>query len=144
MDLEACGISVEDERGYRVDFHALRHTFASLLAEADVSDLVRRKLARHESLKMTDRYTDEKSVPLANGIAKLARSLPSSIASLNSGFSCPKEGKPVPDQPEKTANGSSDNVFACSALSTAVHVLDIQLHGARGGTRTPMQLSTGF
>jgi hypothetical protein len=84
---------------------------------------------------MTDRYTDEKSVPLANGIAKLAAALPSSIASPNFGFSCPKEGKPVPDQPEKTAEGGGGNVLACSTLSTAVHVLDYQLLRARGGTR---------
>ncbi len=136
-DLKACGIPFEDERGYRMDFHALRHTFASLLAEADVSDLVRRKLARHASLKMTDRYTDEKSIPLANGIAKLAATLPSSIASLNSGNSCPKEGNTVPDQPEKSTEGGGGNVLACSTLSIAVHVLDTQVQSARGGHRTP-------
>jgi len=136
-DLEACGIPFEDERGYRVDFHALRHTFISLLAEVEVSELVRRKLARHASLKMTDQYTDEKSVPLANGIAKLAAALPSSIASLNSGNSCPKEGNLVPDQPEKPTSEGSGNVLVCSALSNVVRVSVTQLVGAQGGTRTP-------
>ncbi len=139
-DLEACGIPFKDERGYRMDFHALRHTFASLLAEADVSDLVRKTLVRHASLKMTDRYTDEKSIPLASGIAKLAATLPSSIASLNSGNSCPKEGNPVPDQPEKPTSEDSDNVLVCSALSNVVRVSVTQLVGAQGGTRTPMLL----
>ena len=41
-DLEACGVPFGDERRYRMDFHALRHTFASLPADGDVSDLVRR------------------------------------------------------------------------------------------------------
>jgi hypothetical protein len=31
--------------GFRVDFHAARHTFVSLLAHADVSELARVKLA---------------------------------------------------------------------------------------------------
>ena len=101
-DLAACGIRVEDERGFRVDFHALRYTFISLLTEADVSDVVRRTLARHGSLKMTDRYTDAKSVPLANGISKLASSLPSSLASLKTGKTCPKQGNGV--HPDNATN----------------------------------------
>lgn len=94
-DLRACEIEPEDERGFRVDFHALRHTFVSLLAQADVSELVRVKLARHSSWKQTDGYTDEKSVPLAAGMAKLAALLPSSIASPKTGKSRPKVGKLV-------------------------------------------------
>ncbi len=46
-DLTACGIPVEDERGYRMDFHSLRHTFTSLLASVGISELARVKLARH-------------------------------------------------------------------------------------------------
>lgn len=103
-DLEACGITVEDERGYRVDFHALRHTFLSLLAHVKVSELVRMKLARHSSWKQTDGYTDPKSVPLADGIALLAAALPSSIASPNSGKTCPKLGNSVQtDTPNESA-----------------------------------------
>jgi hypothetical protein len=62
-DLQACGLTVEDARGYRVDFHALRHTFANLLASAGVSELARVKLARHTGWKQTDRYTDPTSLP---------------------------------------------------------------------------------
>ena len=94
-DLAACGIPVEDERGYRVDFHALRHTFVSLLAHVKVSELVRVKLARHGDWKQTDNYTDEKSIPLGDGIAQLAAALPSSLASPNSGKTCPKLGNSV-------------------------------------------------
>ena len=75
-DLAACGIPVEDERGYRVDFHALRHTFVRLLAHVKVSELMRVKLARHGDWKQTDNYTDEKSIPLGDGIAQLAAALP--------------------------------------------------------------------
>ncbi|SUS07604.1 putative Site-specific recombinase XerD [uncultured Defluviicoccus sp.] len=94
-DLQACGIAYEDARGHRVDFHALRHTFASLLASAEVPELVRMKLARHTEWKQTDRYTDPASVPLFSGIEKFGAALPSSIASLNSGKTGPNEGKVV-------------------------------------------------
>ncbi len=94
-DLGACGIPVEDERGYRVDFHALRHTFASLLASAGVSELARVKLARHSEWRQTDRYTDPQSLPLFTEMEKFGASLPSSIASPNSGKTCPNEGNVV-------------------------------------------------
>lgn len=97
-DLVACGVTVNDERGYRVDFHALRHTFISLLAHAKVSELVRMKLARHSAWKQTDGYTDSKSVPLGDGIAMLAAALPSSLASLKSGKIGPNLGNVVQTQ----------------------------------------------
>jgi integrase len=91
-DLVACGIPVTDSRGWRVDFHALRHTFASLLANVGVSELVRVKLARHSEWKQTDRYTDPRSLPLFTEMQKLGVALPSSIASPKSGKTCPKVG----------------------------------------------------
>jgi len=94
-DLQACGIKVEDERGFRVDFHALRHTFASLLANAGVSELARVKLARHTSWRQTDRYTDPKSIPLFLEIEKLTAALASSLASPKSGKTGQNESKPV-------------------------------------------------
>jgi len=63
-DLTACGLPVEDKRGYRVDFHALRHTLTSMLANVGVSELARVKLARHSEWRQTDRYTDPQSIPL--------------------------------------------------------------------------------
>ena len=109
--MHEAGFAKADERGHRVDFHALRHTFVSLLAEAEVSDVVRRALARHGSLKMTDRYTDAKCVSLANGISKLASSLPFSVASLGNGKTGQKQGKPVHP-------GHSENVPELAAVST--------------------------
>lgn len=89
-DLTECGVRIVDDRGHRLDFHALRHTFASLLAEAGVPELIRRKLVRHATAAQTDRYTDERSIPLTRGMAQLAAFLPSPIASLKVGNTCPK------------------------------------------------------
>jgi site-specific recombinase XerC len=35
-DLQVCGISVKDELGRVVDFHALRHSFATMLGCAGI------------------------------------------------------------------------------------------------------------
>ena len=94
-DLTAAGIAVTDERGWRLDFHALRHSLSSLLMEAGVPEGVRMRLMRHRTLKQTSHYTDPKSVPLFQGMAQLAQYLPSSIASLNSGKPSPNNGDVV-------------------------------------------------
>jgi integrase len=80
-DLAAAGIPFEDERGFRADFHALRHTFASLLAQAGVSELMRVKLARHSDWRQTDRYTDPSSLPLFAEMEKLGGIIGSSTTS---------------------------------------------------------------
>lgn len=79
--MPAGAIPVQDSRGYRVDFHALRHTFASLLAGANVSELARVKLARHSEWKMTDRYTDPRAIPLFSEMDKVVALLPSQTVS---------------------------------------------------------------
>jgi len=143
-DLKTCGITVEDDRGYRVDFHALRHTFASLLASVGVSELARVKLARHSEWRQTDRYTDPQSIPLFREMDKLANVLPSPIPSLKSGKTCPNLGNTVPSDDVSTMGKIVDFQSEKPALDNAVHDWGKLDNGARGGTRTPMRLSTGF
>src|SRR5258708_3490112 len=54
-DLEAAGIPFKDEQGRRVDLHALRHTFITLLSSSGVAPRVAMALARHSDLKLTMR-----------------------------------------------------------------------------------------
>ena len=68
-----------------IDFHALRHTYASFLSAAGVPEGARVKMARHSEWRQTNHYTDPSSIPLLAGVEKLASHLPSSIASPNSG-----------------------------------------------------------
>ena len=105
-DLTACGIPAENELG-RVDFHALRHTFASILANVGVSELVRVKLARHSEWRQTDRYTDPAALPLFAEMEKFASALPSSIPSPKPGKTGPKSGNPVQTQ---NRNGTVETV----------------------------------
>jgi hypothetical protein len=101
----ACGITVIDSLGRRVDFDALRHTFATRLNEKGVAPRVVMELMRHSDMRLTHKtYTDMTCFSLFNEFEKLRGQLPSPIASPKSGFSRPNKGKPVQiDGSEKEA-----------------------------------------
>lgn len=57
-DLAAAGIADKDAQGRVVDFHALRHTFLTLLAASGVHPKVAQDLARHSDINLTlSRYS---------------------------------------------------------------------------------------
>lgn len=56
-DLEAAGVPWQDEYGQFNDMHAQRHTFVSRLARSGVASEVTRKLSRHSSDELVQRYT---------------------------------------------------------------------------------------
>ena len=58
FDLEAAGIPHEDTGAGVVDFHALRHTFCTNLANGGIHPSIVQALARHSTITLTmDRYT---------------------------------------------------------------------------------------
>ncbi len=57
-DLEAAGITYEDDTGRVADFHSLRHTFISNLTRSGASPKIAQSLARHSTIGLTmDTYT---------------------------------------------------------------------------------------
>jgi integrase len=59
-------------RGRRVDLHALRKTFGTLLAASGVSPQVAMELMRHSDMKLTmGVYTDAAQLPIAQETARL-------------------------------------------------------------------------
>ncbi len=71
-DLRAAGISYENDKGEYVDFHALRHTFITALANSGVHPKTAQALARHSSITLTmDRYTHSLLEGQAEAVAKL-------------------------------------------------------------------------
>ncbi len=71
-DLAVAGITEVDEYGRRVDFHALRHTFASLLNAAGVPLVTAQQLMRHSDPKLTANiYTHTMIGGKAEALAKL-------------------------------------------------------------------------
>ena len=52
-DLKAAGIPYRDDAGRVVDFHALRHSFITNVANSGVHPSVARRLARHSDIRLT-------------------------------------------------------------------------------------------
>lgn len=70
--LERAGIPFEDAQGRRADFHALRHSFGTMLSKSGVSPREAMELMRHTDLKLTMRvYTDPRVFDLAGAVEKL-------------------------------------------------------------------------
>ena len=71
-DLAAAEIPFEDARGRRVDLHALRKTYGTMLAAAGVSPRVAMELMRHSDMKLTmGVYTDVAQLPIIQETARL-------------------------------------------------------------------------
>ena len=72
VDLKTAGIPYCDEAGRVVDFHALRHTHISMLAQAGVSPKVIQALARHSTITLTmDRYAHAEILNQRNALSVL-------------------------------------------------------------------------
>jgi integrase len=96
-DLDAAGIPFEDELGRRVDFHALRKTFCTVLQRRGVTMRTAQELMRHSDPRLTgDVYTDATALPLFEELRKASASAPSLLASQKRGKRGLKEAKAVP------------------------------------------------
>lgn len=75
-DAEFAGIETKDDRGRRLDFHALRATCATMLARAGVPVQVARRLMRHSSPAMTARHYEKLAdADLRAGADELAKAM---------------------------------------------------------------------
>ena len=71
-DLASVGIEYINQRGEVLDFHSLRHTFATNLLKSGVAPRTAMELMRHSDLKLTTKvYTDPSQLPLAQALDKL-------------------------------------------------------------------------
>lgn len=71
-DLAAAGIPDKDALGRVVDFHALRHTFLTLLAASGVHPKVAQDLARHSDINLTlSRYSHTILEQRSEAVARL-------------------------------------------------------------------------
>ena len=71
-DLKTAAIPDRDEQGRIVDFHALRHTFCTWLAQANVHPAVLVKMARHANLDTTMKYYTHIDIDdMASALGKL-------------------------------------------------------------------------
>ena len=134
-DLAACGIPYLDELGRRLDFHALRHTFDTMLNRWGVSPRAVMELMRQSDMRLsTKTYMDTTLLPLFDEMGKL----PSPIASPKSDKSCQNMGKPV--QAELPLERAEVVAFAVkeSVLSRAVPNWDHIEMAEREGFEPPV------
>ncbi len=72
-DLEAAGIAKVDERGRRLDVHALRHTFGTLLSKGGVAPRTAQAAMRHSHIDLTmNVYTDPRLLDVQGALGALA------------------------------------------------------------------------
>jgi len=71
-DLTAAGIEFINAKGYRADFHSLRHTLATNLARAGTAPRVAMEIMRHSDMRLTSKtYTDAGLLPVADAVLRL-------------------------------------------------------------------------
>ena len=77
IDLEAAGIPYRDESDRVADFHALRHSYITLLSRSGVSPKLAQELARHSDIRLTmNVYTHTGLFDLAGAVDSLPTLLP--------------------------------------------------------------------
>ncbi len=112
------GCVVPDEKGRILDFHSLRHSFISTLAESGVAPKVAQALARHSTIQLTlDRYTHIRADDDRRALAMLptlGESLGSDrtqpeISGDAGGRLVPPALSPPPSEPPREGYGSNHN-----------------------------------
>jgi site-specific recombinase XerC len=78
IDLEAAGIPYRDGEGRVTDFHGLRHSFISLMAQSGIHPKLAQSLARHSTITLTmDRHAHVQLFDQAAALAALPSFMPS-------------------------------------------------------------------
>ena len=85
--MEKVGIQPVDDLGRKVDFHALRYTFATRLAQSGVTQRTTQELMRHSDPKLTANiYTDVTLLPTfdaVKGLSWIGEVAPVSVAQIS-------------------------------------------------------------
>jgi integrase len=105
-DLIAGGIEFINAKGYRADFHSLRHTLATNLARAGTAPRVAMEIMRHSDMRLTAKtYTDAGLLPVADAVLKL----PSLVLKKSADSQIDSQGlfRPSHDQSGASANSTT-------------------------------------
>jgi len=77
IDLETAGVHYRDSEGSVADFHALRHSYITLLSRSGVSPKLAQELARHSDIRLTmNVYTHAGLYDLRGAVESLPALLP--------------------------------------------------------------------
>ncbi len=137
-DLLAAGIAPLDALGRKVDFHALRKTFGTRLAQHGTSQRLAQELMRHSDPRLTAcTYTDERLLPTFEAVA----ALPWEGAASHPSPSHPASQAPDPPGPsvaQTVLGNEAKNRVQPLDLSTVFHALTLT------GTTGLTQVAAGW
>ena len=138
LDLEAAGIPFADAESRICDFHALRHSYITLLQRSGVHPKLAQELARHSDIRLTmNVYTHAHLHDLAGAVEVLPTLLPTGLKREAGALKATgTDGGPVPRHcPQHCPDGDAgrDSLSAAETLTRA--------DGGTGGCRNLSPLS---
>jgi hypothetical protein len=146
QDLKKAGIPFLDERGHRMDYHALRTTFITRLSTMKVHPRLAMELARHSDMRLTMKtYTDAGQLPLR----EVMDTLPSfggdsRIDSRNLGPRCQTVSQPATETREIKTKKNIANIGESHHDTSLVTTSHEKSEWRREGDSNPIYAVFGF
>ncbi|MGA9779096.1 MAG: tyrosine-type recombinase/integrase [Verrucomicrobiia bacterium] len=140
QDLKKAGIPFLDERGHRMDYHALRTTFITRLSTMKVHPRLAMELARHSDMRLTMKtYTDAGQLPLREVMDTLPSfGADSRIDSRNLGPTGQTVSRPVTETREFKTENIVANKGGSHDLTLAVATCHSEQQSGVEGVRIPL------
>ena len=138
-DLKRAGIPYKDGQGRVADFHSLRYTFATSLANVGAPGRIAMELMRHSDRRLTDKvYTDPHSLQTWSFVEALPSytNPPSQLASQISVANGPSESAAVTSGVSVRSKESLVNIDQSHRLASSVTSGHKRQDGGPGRTRT--------
>ena len=133
-DLDRAGIPRSDEWGKKVQFHSLRVTFGTWMAQAGVAPRVHMELMRHTDIKLTMKfYTDPRLLDTAGAIADLPDLRPAGNAESNRTVALKTGTDDMPVTNDGSDTIALNRVSECPEGSSRVHL------GGSARKKTPIK-----
>ncbi len=140
--LAKAGIAYVDDRKRRADFHALRHTYGSLLAKAGIAPRVAMSLMRHTDLRLTmNVYTDPRIFDMAGAVEKLTALAPQAPAVVATGTD---DNNPAQSARTVCVTSPSAVIGVCSAPIGTQHQPGEQSLSAANGSDWQQKTPSGW
>ncbi len=141
QDLKKAGIPFLDERGHRMDYHALRTTFITRLSTMKVHPRLAMELARHSDMRLTMKtYTDAGQLPLRevmDTLPSFGERTDSRIDSRNLGATGQTVSQPVTETRELKTKNSLANTGESNRDSSLVTTSHEKPEWRREGDSNP-------
>jgi len=146
QDLAKAGIPFLDERGHRMDYHALRTTFITRLSTMKVHPRLAMELARHSDMRLTMKtYTDAGQLPLRevmDGLPGFGERADSRIDSRTLGPTGQSVSQPVIEKRELKSKKSLQTLAKVMVTHSLSPRVPKSQNGGERGIRTPVRLLT--